>query len=82
MGVLLVVRNTFGASSRETNRKAEASFGGLLKRFESQSKPGTKMVYPKPFGELRRRPQPFMVGIVPYHVLIVAHLKARFGQLS
>ena len=33
---------------------------------ESKSKPGTKMVYPKPCTALRRRPQLFMVGIVPY----------------
>ena len=33
---------------------------------ESQSKPGIKMVYPEPCKELRRRPQLFMAGIVPY----------------
>ena len=46
---------------------------------ESQSKPGTKMVYPEPCTGLRRRPQLFLVGIVPYspsstQVLIVALL--------
>ena len=45
---------------------------------ESQSKPGTKMVYPEPCQELRRRPQLVMAGIVPYQpsstrVMIVAH---------
>ena len=33
---------------------------------ESQSKPGAKMVYPESCTGLRRRPQLFMGGIVPY----------------
>ena len=32
----------------------------------SKSKPGIKMVYPEPCKEFRRRPQLFMVGIIPY----------------
>ena len=41
--------------------------------------PGIKMVYPELCKELRRRPQPFMVGIVPdkpssTRVLIVAQM--------
>ena len=33
---------------------------------ESQSKPGTQMVDPEPCKELRRRPQLYVAGIVPY----------------
>ena len=33
---------------------------------ESQSKPGFEVVDPEPGKELRRQPQLFMVGIVPY----------------
>ena len=41
------------------------------------------MVYPEPCKELRRRPQLFMVGVVPYlpsstQVLIVAHIDTAF----
>ena len=46
---------------------------------ESSSKPGINMVNPEPCKELRRRPQLFMVGSIPYsrsssRVLIVAHV--------
>ena len=49
------------------------------KTCESQSKPGTKMVDPEPCKELRRRPQLYIAGIVPYQpsltrVVIVAHV--------
>ena len=53
---------------------------------ESQSKPvtkpGTKMVYPEPCKELRRRPQLFLAGVVPYQpsstrVLIVAQVPSQ-----
>ena len=37
----------------------------LLTTVESQSKPGTKMVYPEPCTGLRRRPQLFVAG-APY----------------
>ena len=39
---------------------------GQIDTHESQSKPGTKMVDPEPCKELRRRPQLFIAGIVPY----------------
>ena len=46
-------------------------------------KPGTKMVDPEPCKESRRRPQLFMVGIVPSstRVLIVAHMLLRRWRL-
>ena len=48
-----------------------SDFNGLTRlilqiRLESQSKPGTGMVHPDPGKEFRRRPQLFLVGIVPY----------------
>ena len=51
---------------------------------ESQSKPGIKMVYPEPCKEVRRRPQLFLVGIVPYkpsstRVLIVTQVRNGVG---
>ena len=52
-------------------------------QYESQSRPGTKMVViPEPCTGLRRRPKLSMVGIVPYlpsstQVLIVAHMSFR-----
>ena len=38
----------------------------MASHIESQSKPGVKMVFPEPCKALRRRPQLFMAGIVPY----------------
>ena len=40
------------------------SHTAMLATLESQSKRGTKMVYPEPCKELRRRPQLFVVGII------------------
>ena len=50
--------------------------------YESQSKPGTKMVCPEPCKELRRRPQLFLAGTAPCQpsstrALIVAHISMR-----
>ena len=54
------VAKKIAKATREKERAKES------RTTESQSKPGTKMVYPEPCTGLRRRPQLFMVGIVPY----------------
>ena len=75
-----------GPASRELVQICYRPFCAT-KPVESQSKPGTMVVIPEPCKELRRRPQLFMAGIVPYQplstrVLIVAQLGKGFCSNS
>ena len=74
------VKLSSGARQKSQGSAANRS----IKPGESQSNPGTKMVYPEPCKELRRRPQLFLAGIVPYQpssILIVAQVAGAMPSL-
>ena len=67
-------QNPYAKPQAQENSLQLTHFSSL----ESQSEPGTKIVYPEPCKEFRRRPQLCMVGIVLYE----ASSTALIGSLE